>query len=115
MDISSFSTLSLPASTTLPNVEAPKEGSEINAIKKSAKDFETAFITQMLTFSGLGDALTIGGGEAASAFSSFYLESVAEDIVEAGGFGLADKFYEKLMIKSGLSDKENDNVDFGTL
>ena len=31
-------------------------------ISQAAKDFETAFIAQMLKFSGLTEALTTGGG-----------------------------------------------------
>ena len=54
-----------------------------DAIRKSAQDFEAAFLTQMLTFSGLGKALTAGGGEDMAAFTGFYIESLAEKITEA--------------------------------
>lgn len=69
-------------------------------IHQAASDFETAFIAQMLTFSGLDKALTLGGGEDVSAFSSFYIESLAAQISDEGGFGLAEKFYTQLA-KSG--------------
>jgi len=86
------------------NIDLEKE-----AIRSSAHDFEAAFLTQMLTFSGLGKALTVGGGEAVSAFTGFYIESLAEKITEAGGLGLADKFYQDLLQTSGLEDQETPN------
>jgi Rod binding domain-containing protein len=76
-------------------------------ISQAAKDFETAFIAQMLKFSGLTEALTTGGGEDMAAFTDFYIQSFAEDIVESGGFGLADKFYDKLALKAGAEQHEN--------
>lgn len=79
------------------------------AIRKSAQDFEAAFITQMLTFSGLGKALTTGGGDDMSAFTGFYIESLAEQITQAGGLGLTDKFYQDLLQTSGLEDQESPN------
>lgn len=68
-------------------------------IMQAAKDFEAAFISQMLKYSGLGEALTKNGGEDVQAFTDFYIENFAERIVEKGGFGLADKFYEKIAAK----------------
>jgi len=70
------------------------------ALREAAEDFEAAFISQMLKFSGLGKALTTGGGEDVSAFTDFYIQNYAEQIVETGGFGLADKFYDKLAIRA---------------
>ncbi len=70
-------------------------------LREAAEDFEAAFISQMLKFSGLGEALTKGGGEDVSAFTDFYIDNYAEKIVEKGGFGLADKFYDKLAAKQG--------------
>jgi len=71
-------------------------------IVQAAKDFETAFIAQMLKFSGLGEALTAGGGEDVAAFTDFYIQNFAEEISESGGFGLADQFYTKLAIKADV-------------
>jgi Rod binding domain-containing protein len=68
-------------------------------IMQAAKDFEAAFISQMLKYSGLGEALTKNGGEDVQAFTDFYIENFAERIVEKGGFGLADKFYDKIAAK----------------
>jgi Rod binding domain-containing protein len=78
-----------------------KNGRDDPELRQAAEDFEAAFISQMLKFSGLGEALTKGGGEDVSAFTDFYIENYAEKIVEKGGFGLADKFYDKLAAKQG--------------
>ncbi|MGJ8562374.1 MAG: rod-binding protein [Alphaproteobacteria bacterium] len=89
-----------------------------DTLKQAAIDFEATYIAQMLTFSGLDKALTAGGGEDMSAFTSFYIQSFSEDIAESGGFGLADVFYERMLEMSGeTSDlkKGEINVDFGKL
>lgn len=82
-----------------PHSTVQSEGKEDAEIMQAAKDFEAAFITQMLKYSGLGEAMTKNGGEDVQAFTDFYIENFAEKIVEKGGFGLADKFYEKLLAK----------------
>lgn len=76
---------------------AAKEDADIRA---AAQEFEAVFISQMLKFSGLDKALTSGGGQSASAFTSFYLDQIATDISEDGGFGLADEFYEQMKAKA---------------
>lgn len=73
-------------------------------LRAAAKDFEAAFIGQMLKFSGLGDALVKGGGEDVAAFTDFYIEKFAEDLADGGGFGLQDKFYQKLSLQSNGTD-----------
>lgn len=65
-------------------------------LRRAATEFEAAFIGQMLTFSGVGEALVSGEGKMASAFTGFFVEALAADLAETGAFGLAEKFYEKL-------------------
>lgn len=87
-------------------------------LRQTAQDFEATFIAQMLTFSGLDKALTMGGGDDMSAFTSFYIQSFAEEIAETGGFGLADTFYNQMLELSQASqftEEESINVDFGKL
>ncbi|PHR57716.1 MAG: hypothetical protein COA43_11945 [Robiginitomaculum sp.] len=76
---------------------------------QAAQDFEAAFISQMLTFSGFGKALTMSGGEDVASFSQFYIEAIAKDITEGGGFGLAEKIY------SHIEKKETKNGNLGRL
>ena len=80
----------------------PDTSAQVEALRDSAQSFEAAFIAQMLNFSGLTEALTSGEGQMASAFSSFFLEALAQDIAEDGGFGMADTLYDSL--QSRLDD-----------
>lgn len=75
-----------------------------------AKEFEAAFIAQMLTYSGMAKALTSGGGEDVASFSQFYMESIAKDLTDKGGFGIAEKIYTHIEKK-----KESSDGDLGRL
>ena len=75
----------------------------------SAREFETAFIAQMLQYSGLADALTSSGGEDMQSFSQFYLEALAQKISENGGFGIAEKIY------AHIKNKEDNHDELGRL
>lgn len=77
---------------------------------KVAKEFEASFIAQMLTYSGMAKALTSGGGEDVASFSQFYMESIAKDLTDKGGFGIAEKIYTHIEKK-----KEGDSGDLGRL
>lgn len=121
----------LPASTLPETVTGTDEVAQkvIEAeLRQAAQDFEAAYIAQMLTFSGLDKALMAGGGEEVAAFTSFYIESFADQIAEKGGFGLAGNFYDQMLKLRGLTfeknsfehndteiNGENSNVDFGKL
>jgi len=74
------------ARSRLDVIENSKISGEDPAIRAAAEDFEAAFISQMLKFSGLGKALTTGGGEDVAAFTDFYIQNYAEKIVESGNF-----------------------------
>lgn len=75
---------------------ATATGAHNDALRAAASDFEAAFIAQMLTHSGLADALTSGEGQMASAFGSFFVEELAGEIAAMGGMGLADSIYKQL-------------------
>ncbi|PHR91177.1 MAG: hypothetical protein COA69_11685 [Robiginitomaculum sp.] len=96
--------LSLPASeaSTLAKKDDVSVEKKDARAWQSAKDFEAAFISQMLTYSGFAKALTASGGEDVASFSQFYMEAIAEDLAEGGGFGLADQIYESI-VKKGKS------------
>lgn len=88
------------------------------ALRQAAIDFEATYIAQMLTFSGLDKALLAGGGEDMSAFTSFYIQSFAQNIAENGGFGLSESFYKQMALQSeGLSTSNESelNVELGKL
>lgn len=55
------------------------------------KRFEQVLWAEMLSHAGLEKSLTLGGGEAASAFSRYVVESIAADLAETHPLGLARK------------------------
>lgn len=70
--------------------------SATDAVRDTARDLERAFVQEMLQHAGLAEAFAGEGGPVTDAFSGFLLEAVATQMVEDGGFGLAERFYEHL-------------------
>ena len=60
--------------------------------------FEQMLWTEMLSHSGLEKAFTQSGGEAASAFSRYLVEAIAEDIAEKHPLGLAQETSDDLLL-----------------
>lgn len=52
--------------------------------------FEQMLWSEMLSHAGLEKALTLGGGEAASSFSRYFVEAIAKDLAETHPLGLAE-------------------------
>lgn len=67
------------------------------ALLAQAKEFESIFVAQMLNYSGLTEALTSDSSFGGGAFSSMLVEQYAEQLVENGGFGIAEHVYEQLL------------------
>ena len=53
--------------------------------------FEQLLWAELLTHTGLEDALTLGGGQGASMFSRYFVEAIAADLAEHHPLGLLDK------------------------
>ena len=92
-----------------PNTKQQPEPGQQGDIQNTALEFETIFIAQMLQFSGLAKALTTGGGKSVESFTQFYLEELAKDITDNGGFGIADK------IASYMKMREENHGELGRL
>ena len=92
-------------------VSSEQKKEKESELRKAAQDFEASYIAQMLTFSGLDKALTSGGGEEVSAFTSFYIESFADQIAEKGGFGLAESFYQRLLKFDQIQNGQNNLIE----
>ena len=96
-DLNTLTPLTSTSSTSKSAVQAAADSSDKeSALRAVADDFEAAFVAQMLTHSGLADAMTSGEGKMAEAFGSFYIEQLAEKITDNDGFGLADSIYKQL-------------------
>ncbi len=89
-------------SPAAPNVAiAPDRDADL---RRTAQEFESIFVAQMLQYSGLSKAVSANGGFGGEAFASLLIEEYAARLVERGGFGVADKVYEQ------LRDKEASNA-----
>lgn len=71
-------------------------------LMQKAKELETAFLSEMLSFSGLGTVSTeFGGGVGEDQFASFLRQEQARLMVERCGIGLARTIFESLVSQSG--------------
>lgn len=77
--------VSTPAATLAKPVDTANGAPDADIIKK----FEQMLWAEMLTHAGLEKAFTQSGGEAASAFSRYIVEAIAEDISEKHPLGLS--------------------------
>lgn len=74
------------------------------ALRAAAEKLEATFIAEMLKSAGLGESRTgFGGGAGEDQFSSFLVQEQAEQMVRAGGIGLAESIYD------ALKERQNDN------
>lgn len=66
-------------------------------IQKAAKELETQFLAEMLKAAGFGkERSDMGGGVGEQQFSSFLVDTQAEQLVKAGGLGLTETFVRAL-------------------
>ena len=80
------------------------EGRTRAQIERTAKEFEAAFISQMLApmFQGIEPEGAFGGGSGEDAFKSFLMEAVGKQMSRAGGLGLADDLTRQMLKMQGL-------------
>jgi Rod binding domain-containing protein len=66
------------------------------ALRKTAEEFESVFIAEMLSHAGFDKAIAQDSGFGGEAFSRMLVETYAENLAKKGGFGLADQIYRQL-------------------
>ncbi|UWQ01777.1 rod-binding protein [Aliiroseovarius crassostreae] len=77
------------------------ENSQDAALRQAAKDLEASFLAEMLKATGLGKTReSFGGGAGEDQFSSFLVRAQADEMVKAGGIGLAESLFEALKERS---------------
>lgn len=82
--------------------EAPKADAEETrtekeeSLRKTAQEFESVFIAEMLSHAGLDKAVAQSSGFGGEAFSRMLIDTYADKLTEKGGFGLADQIYRQL-------------------
>ena len=80
----------------------PKHSNDA-ALRGAAQKLEATFLAEMLKAAGLGESRSaFGGGEGEDQFSSFLVQAQAEEMVAAGGIGLAEALFD------ALKEREND-------
>ncbi len=83
----------------VPNLsnQRPNSPDQIKLMEK-AKELETAFLSEMLSHAGVGDAPDgFGGGAGEEQFAAFLRGEQARLIVEKGGIGLAETMFRSLV------------------
>lgn len=84
----------------LPTIDSPTGMSPDRrdaALRVAADKLEATFLAEMLKSAGLGETRsTFGGGAGEDQFSSFLVQAQAEEMVAAGGIGLAEALFEAL-------------------
>lgn len=72
---------------------------------KTAKDYESTFVSIMLgqMMSG-GKTTTFGGGEGEEAFKSFLTDAMAKSLVKHGGIGLSHRLSSEMLRMQGLTE-----------
>lgn len=89
--------LTVPPDLLRPAVAAPTLADP--RLRRTAEEFEAAFLSQMLKpmFEGLSTEGPFGGGEAEATWRSFMLDAMARQTVKAGGVGLADTVVAEML------------------
>ena len=87
-----------------PAADAARDARTRAQIERTAKDFEAAFINQMLghMFNGVDAPAPFGGGHGEDAFKSFLTEAVAKQMAANGGVGLADDLRRQMLQLQGM-------------
>lgn len=102
-DIGGFSRIVAADRLELQQPRLHKPGSRQGSGGDAVAELEQLVWAQMLQHAGLDKVLTQSGGEAASAFSRYLLEAIAEDLAEQHPLGLSQQ-------ASGPSDSTSVSV-----
>lgn len=96
---SSFAAAAAGAKVIGPLDESRIDPAKRAQLRKSAEEFETQFIGQMLSpmFDTVQVDDTFGGGQGEEMFRSFLTTEYAKQTQKRGGFGLADSVYRELL------------------
>lgn len=91
-----------PVSTLMTGAPSAQD----DRLLEKAKQLEAAFLSEMLSFTGLGElSETFDGGAGEEQFASFLRAEQAKLMVERGGIGLAAVIFDSLKSKEGPVDE----------
>ncbi len=86
--LNSISGIQMPTASNSVTPHRQAESTEAN-FADMQKRFEQMLWSEMLSQSGLEDALTKSGGQAAAPFARYVVEAIAKDIAETHPLGLS--------------------------
>lgn len=90
----------LTASAPAPTAPGGAARTSDDALRETAREFEAAFLAEMLKAAKLGEVKgPFTGGHGEEAFRSFLVREYADEMSRAGGIGLADKLYAEFKQK----------------
>ncbi|KQI73791.1 chemotaxis protein chel [Loktanella sp. 5RATIMAR09] len=70
-------------------------------LRDAAQKMEATFLAEMLKSAGVGKPReAFGGGAGEEHFASFLRESQAQEMVKAGGIGLAEALFEAMKVRN---------------
>ncbi|MBP7003067.1 rod-binding protein [Amaricoccus sp.] len=79
----------------------PAKGHDERETRAAAQAFESAFVAEMLKYSGVNETPEgWGGGAGEDAFGSFLTEEYARLIEARGGLGLAEQIFNAMQAKA---------------
>ncbi len=88
----------LPPPRPTPNL--PEYIQSDTKLREAAQKLEATFLAEMLKSAGFGAPRdTFGGGHGEEQFASFLREAQAEEMVKAGGIGLAEALFEAMKVR----------------
>lgn len=93
--------------TTIPILPPPRTAASVpdyiqadGKLREAAQKLEATFLAEMLKSAGVGAPRdSFGGGIGEEQFASFLREAQAEEMVKAGGIGLAEALFEAMKVR----------------
>lgn len=78
---------------------AGTRSSDNDALRKTAEDFESVFLSQMLQpmFDTIPTDSFMGGGHAETIYRGMMVQEMGKSISKSGGIGIADTVYRELL------------------
>lgn len=87
---------------TPPTPSGPLRDKAADPLHQRAQQLEAAFLSEMLSFAGLGTQnASFDGGEEQGQFASFLRDEQAKLIVKAGGIGLTERLVRAMEGQNG--------------
>lgn len=91
----------LPAPRSTPHL--PDHIQSDSRLRDAAQKLEATFLAEMLKSAGVGAPReTFGGGAGEDQFASFLREAQAEEMVAAGGIGLAEALFNAMKARQDV-------------